>query len=123
MPENDKDDAKIIATKDCSNPSTAFMLSGNHSLQHIRTKKCLHPYWGCPVPSQGETVVLHAACNQERLMFEFIEGQSKTFQFLFEVNPAVLSIYLQMKEIQEKFKKLVCKAEALKKIKDSNEKI
>ncbi|XP_065071404.1 uncharacterized protein LOC135696062 isoform X1 [Rhopilema esculentum] len=76
MPENGKDDAKIIATKDCNNPSTAFMLSGNHSLQHIGTKKCLHPYWGCPVPSQGETVVLHAACNQERLMFEFIEEVS-----------------------------------------------
>ena len=76
IPESVKDDAKIVARKECKNLNAAFMISANLSLQHIKSSKCLHPYWGCPVPSQGEDIVLHTACNEERLKFQFVKGMS-----------------------------------------------
>ena len=59
-----------------SGTSGAFRFTGNMSLQHIRSSKCMHPFWGCPVPSQGEDLVLHSTCDEERLAFMFIRGTS-----------------------------------------------
>lgn len=83
-PEDGKDNAKLVARSDCSGSFSHFMLTRNLSLRHIKTRKCVHPYWGCPVPSQGEDMVLHNACDEERLRFEFITGNASSVDFFIE---------------------------------------
>ena len=69
VPETAKNDPKIIAKNTCNSSFSRFMITGNLSLRHVATRKCVQPYWGCPVPQQGENMVLHNECDLERLQF------------------------------------------------------
>eukprot|EP00794_Sanderia_malayensis_P005711 gene5711-6411_t len=69
-PETNNDNAKLYLKNNCKHASAVFRFTANMSLQHVKSGKCLHPYWGCPVPAKGEDIVLHAACDEPRLQFE-----------------------------------------------------
>ena len=75
IPENGKDNAKIYAKDNCSSVFSQFKLTGNGSLCHVASKKCVHPFWGCPVPLPGEGMVLHRTCGLERLKFDFVTSK------------------------------------------------
>ena len=79
VPTSPKDNAKIIAKDACNGSFSRFIVTRNQSLRHAATKKCIHPYWGCPVPLNGERMVLHNECDEERLTFHFEASELKLY--------------------------------------------
>ena len=83
VPKSPEDDAEIIAKDACNSSFSHFTVTKNHSLRHVATKKCMHPYWGCPVPLHGERMVLHNECDEERLAFHFEASKLKLYYFVY----------------------------------------
>ena len=77
VPKSSKDDAEIIAKRKCNSSFAQFAVTRNRSLRHVATNKCIHPFWGCPVPQQDDKVVLHGHCNEERLKFHLMASEYK----------------------------------------------
>jgi hypothetical protein len=67
----------IILIKNCvRSPVNTFRMLGDGSIQHVASGKCLHPSGGSPTPGNQTSLVLYEGCGEDRLKFNFTNGNS-----------------------------------------------
>eukprot|EP00058_Branchiostoma_floridae_P006661 XP_002592149.1 hypothetical protein BRAFLDRAFT_85021 [Branchiostoma floridae] len=65
-----------ITLGDCDETSLHVRHTPSRTLQDMSTGMCLHPYGGSSTPDEGTHVVIFSGCEEERLMFEYMEDPS-----------------------------------------------